>query len=386
MPVMVLLGTIAGSAAFGDAAAIVTLMLRLYRADHPTWAITALLFAILGPSVILAPFAGRVLARTRLGPALVGVSACQTAAAVALIFFRSAPLTLLLVAVIGAGLAVTAPALLQLTPSLVDPGRLIWANSLTRSADWSGWTAGPVAGGALCALGVPAAALALEAASFVVAGVCFAVLALRVTEQTPEPAPAPGRLGLTITAALGRIRRDRVLTGLLASVVVTNLCVSMIGVAEVFFARDVLRTGSLGFAVLSSAWFAGMIAGTVVAPRADAWRPALMTLAGIGLAGAGIIGVAATGGLIVALLPYGLAGAGFGLQSTIVRGLMQRRAAGPSLGAVTGVWVAADMTSQLAGYLAGGAAMVAGARFTFAIAGAGLCVASLGGRLAGGQV
>jgi hypothetical protein len=59
-----------------------------------------------------------------------------------------------------------------------------------------------------------------------------------------------------------------------------------------------------------------------------------------------------------------------------VRTLIQRRAAGPLRTRVCGIWVAVDMSTQLGGYLAGGAAMLAGARTTLTIAGAGLCSAS----------
>ena len=272
-PVIALLVAVAGAAAFGDAAAMVTLMLRLYRADHPAWAITALLFAILGPSVLLAPFAARILACGRMGRTLVLTSVAQAAA---LVLARGAGPTLVLVAVIGVGLAMTQPALLEITPAVVGPDRLVWANSLTRTASWSGWTIGPITGGALYAAGFASAALG-EAASFVVAGVCFSLLD-RVPAAGPNasraaPAPTDDRVPVTVAGTFRYILRDRVLAGLIASVGVTNVCVSMTGVAEVFFAREVLRTGSVGFASLSSAWFGGEITGTLAAPLRHGQQP-----------------------------------------------------------------------------------------------------------------
>ena len=195
---MVLLGTVAGAASFGDAAAIVTLILRLYQAGHRAWAITALLFAILGPSVLLAPFAARILARGGRWRSLVLVCAGQAAAAIGLIFATGTAPTLLLVVVLGAGLALTQPALMEITPAVVGPDRLVWANSVTKSADWTGWTVGPLAGGALCAVGWASAALGIEAASFVIAGACFAALSrVRAGTRTASrslgpPSPAAG--------------------------------------------------------------------------------------------------------------------------------------------------------------------------------------------------
>jgi MFS family permease len=381
LPVMTLLVAIAGSASFGDAAAIVTLMLRLYRAANPSWAITALLFAVLGPSVLLAPFAARVLAWAGMSVTIAVTSACQAAAAAALVAVHGPWPTLALVVVIGAGLAVTQPALLEITPAVVGSDRLTLANSLTRSAGWSGWTVGPIAGGALCGAGLASAALLIEAASFLVAGACFIPLGRALTARAPAspgpPAPASRKRSVSIAATVRYILRERGLAGLIASVGVTNVCVAMLGVADVFFAREVLRTSSVGFALLSSAWFAGMIAGTLAAPRAEAWRPSLLVPTGIGISGAGIIAAATAGALPAAALAYGIAGIGFGLQATVVRSMIQRRAAGPLSSPVCGVWVATDMSAQLAGYLVGGVAVLAGARFTLAMAGAGLCSVSL---------
>jgi len=105
-------------------------------------------------------------------------------------------------------------------------------------------------------------------------------------------------------------------------------------------------------------------------------RPSAAAPAGIGVAGAGIVAAAVASVLPTAVLGYGVGGIGFGLQATVVRTMIQRRADGPLRGRVFGIWVATDMSTQLAGYLAGGAAMLVGARATLTIAGAGLCSVS----------
>jgi hypothetical protein len=332
------------------------------------------LLCILGPSVLLAPFAGRILGRSGATRALVLTSAGQAAAAAGLIIAHGTVPTLALVAVIGAGLAMTQPALLEITPRAVSPDRLVWANSLIRAANWTGWTVGPITGGSLCAAGLASAALLTEAASFAVAGVCFGVLGHRLAARAHPSRSGQAAAGTRV--AIGYILRDRILAGLIASVGVTNVCVSMTGVAEVFFAREVLRATDTGFAFLSSAWFGGMVVGTLAAPRASAWRSSWAVPAGAALAGAGIVAAAAASSVAAAIPAYGIAGIGFGLQATVVRSMIQRRADGPLRGPVCGIWVAVDMSTQLAGYLAGGAAMLAGARVTLALAGTGLCVVS----------
>jgi MFS family permease len=382
-----LLVTVAAAATIGDAAAMVTLTIRLYAAEHSGWAIAALLLAILGPSVVLAPLTARILARVSVWRALVVTSAAQAAAAVVLARVTAPGPTLALVVVLGAGLALSQPALLSAVPDLVGPDRLAQANALIRTANWGGWTVGPLIGGVLASAGQAPAALLLEATSFVVAGACFAALSRLSTPGTPaQPTAAP-----TIRAALGYIRRDAALPGLLLTVGMINICTFITGVAEIFFAREALHAGDTGYAALLSAWSACMIAGNLLAPRAarrtpwgssraagrPPWGASRTALLAVAVTGAGLAAAAAAPSLIAAIGAYGVAGAGFGLQSTLIRTMIQQRAAGPLRTPVCTVWVAVDMGTQLAGYLAGGVALLAGPRAALLAAGAGLCATAV---------
>jgi Major Facilitator Superfamily len=371
-----LLLTVAAAATLGDAAAMVTLTIRLYAAEHSGWAITALLLAILGPSVLLAPLTARILARVSVWRALVVTSAAQAAAAVILAKVTAPGPTLALVVVLGAGLALSQPALLSAVPDLAGPGRLTQVNALIRTANWGGWTVGPLIGGVLASAGQAPAALLLEAASFVLAGACFAASGRLSARAAPVPASAPAP---TVRAALGYIRRDAALPGLLLTVGMINICTFITGVAEIFFAREALQAGDTGYAALLSAWSAGMIAGNLLAPRAARrpWGASRTALLAVAVTGAGLAAAAAAPGLIAAVGAYGVAGAGFGLQSTLIRTMIQQRAAGPLRTPVCTVWVAVDMGTQLAGYLAGGVALLAGPRAALLAAGAGLCAAAV---------
>ena len=183
---------------------MVTLTIRLYAAEHSGWAITALLLAILGPSVLLAPLTARILARVSVWRALVVTSAAQAAAAVILAKVTAPGPTLALVVVLGAGLALSQPALLSAVPDLAGPGRLTQVNALIRTANWGGWTVGPLIGGVLASAGQAPAALLLEAASFVLAGACFAALSPLSTPPTPAP---PNHREHDIHGTHGRVRQ-----------------------------------------------------------------------------------------------------------------------------------------------------------------------------------
>ena len=66
-----------GASALGDAAATVTLTLRLNDTTHSSWLVATLLFAILGPSVIGAPVAGRLVSRFGARSMFVAAAAAQ---------------------------------------------------------------------------------------------------------------------------------------------------------------------------------------------------------------------------------------------------------------------------------------------------------------------
>lgn len=83
---------------------------------------------------------------------------------------------LVLEAVVGTGMAFYTPAMTGLIPEVASPEHLHQANSLNGMAEWVGSLVGPALAGVLVAVSGPGWAVAVDAASYVVSGVCLASL------------------------------------------------------------------------------------------------------------------------------------------------------------------------------------------------------------------
>lgn len=370
-----------GTSTLGDAAATVTLALRLHDATHSGWLVAGLLLAILGPSVVAAPAAGAVV--SRLGPRTAFVlAACVQAAAVsALAVAGGTGPTLALAALTGAGFAVTQPAAMALLPSVVSGEAIAGANALLKTADWAGWTAGPLIGGGLVGLGAARLPLLLDGLSFLVAaGLTGAIRAGQVPAAVP-PARAPARTRPGWLTGLRCAAADRPLAFLLLIAGVAGVAVAMGSIAEVFLARDVLRAGPLGYAALGAVFMAGTVAGGLLTPRLRRF-PAGTTTGCLALAGAGVLGTGLAVATAQAMASYALAGVAIGVQMIACRSMVQRRVAGqvPAdwQADVFAVFIAVTMGAQLAGFALGAAVIqAAGPRPAMCLAGGSAVLAGL---------
>jgi Na+/melibiose symporter-like transporter len=378
-----------GASTLGDAAATVTLALRLHDTTHSGWLLAALMFAILGPSVACAPAAGRVVGK--LGPRRAFVlAACLQAAAVSALAAVTGPApTLALAVVVGAGFAAAQPAALTLLPSVVREDGLTRANSWLKSADWAGWMAGPLIGGALVTVGAARLPLLLDGLSFVIAGALIAAVrpgAAPAGEPGPagqpdQPQPQPESNGWR--AGLRYAVGDRPLAALLLIATIAGVALAMASIAEVFLARDVLRAGPLGYAALGAAFMGGTVAGALLTPRLSRF-PALTSIGFLAPAGAGIALTGLAGTITQALACYALAGLAAGVQANACRSMVQRHVVrqvpGDLHAQVFSVFVAATIGAQLAGFVLGAAVIqAAGARPAMWLAGGGAALAGLVG-------
>jgi MFS family permease len=371
-----------GASTLGDGAAMVTLILRLHNTTHSSWLVASLLFAMLGPSVVGAPLAAGLVCRLGPGRVFVTATGMQAATAAALAAVSGPGPTLALATGLGAGFALTQPASLTLLPRLVADEGITSANSLLRSADWIGWTAGPLIAGGLLTVGLRELPLLIDSVSFLVAAVMIAGIG---AAGGPEPGAERGETGqaggTADRAPGGRLRRwrdagsDRQVRALLLIAGLSGLFVPMSALAEVFLARDVLRASDFGYTTMGAAFTAGMVVGTLLAPRLGS-REAVTVAGSLILAGAGIGVVGLVGTVQLTLFPYALAGLAVGVQLMANRSMLQRyltRQVRPELHPdIYSGYVAATMGAQLAGFACGAALLgVAGARPVMWVAGGG---------------
>ena len=282
------------------------------------------IFAILGPPVLLAPAAGMLVDRVRRRPLLVTVNLVTAAAVLLLLLVRDAGQVWLVYAV-GAAYG-TSWALLRSAQSAlvqtvaVDDEKLVSANGALQTAAALSRLLSPIAGAGLYAVLGPYSVVALDAATFLVGAAGLALL--RVDE--PAPVPAEGHWRAEVGAGLAHLRRTVVLRQIVSAVALAMLVLGFIEVAMFAIVDQGLHRSPAFLGVLDLGFGAGSVAGGLLAATA-------VRRLGAGLAvTAGLTAVAA--GMALTVLPVtatavlGLAVVGVGVPP-IVAGLsitMQR--------------------------------------------------------------
>ena len=366
-----------GASSLGDLVGFIPLALRVHDATGSGLAVSAFFVAMWGPIVVAAGLAGRLADRLESRGLVLWVSLAQ-AVVVGCLAFATGSIAAIyaLTALVGLGAAVSAPAEFALVPVAAGDARLVAANAHVETVRYAGLTAGPLLGGVLAGVGATRAALLLDAATFLVVAACAGAVRVR------RPGQAAGAAGGTRkgTGAFASLAGDRVLAITVAGAVSSLAFMSISMTAEVFFAKDVLHAGDLGYGALLTSWTIGMVLGAMALPRrVPAARVAVAALAGVAVQGAGIALVAAAAILGAAVAGCMVGGAAHGAKNVLIRTLIHERVPEQRRGRAYAAYNALrNATEMLA--LAGGGALVAlvGARASLAIAGAGPIVIGAG--------
>lgn len=357
-----------GLSALGDALAFVPLMLYIEAETGSGLAVAALLIALWGPAAVLAPVAGALVDRVETRGLLLGVSVAQ-AAVVAGIAFVSAPWAIVaLAALVGIGFAIAQPAEFALVPVVAGAGRVQVANGRVETARYLGWLLGPLLGSLLAHAGSTRAALLVNAATFL--AVVAAAGALRARRR-PAPAGSSGDARPRARGGLALLFGDRQLRVVVGVAFVASLLFSASTPAEVFFARDDLDAGQLGYGAIVTAWTVGMgLGATVVARRVPARALAAVAVLAVGVQGAGTAGATAYLVLPVALAAFVAAGVGLGAKNVLARTLVHERVPAAMHGRAFAAFNGLRNGAELVALALGGALVAAaGARWTLLVAG-----------------
>jgi MFS family permease len=364
---------------FGDYVALVALTIRVHDLTHSGFAVSALLISGLLPLVVFAPLAGLLVDRIETSRLLWVTSLAQAAIAAALAFTESIPLVLLLSFLLGTGFAVVQPALFAAVPHAVGEDRTTPANASLEVARWGGASIGPLAGGTLAAAAGTELALLVDAATFLLVAAALAALRLR-----RRPVPVEGqetstdlgmREGITYVARHGLLRLTFVVLG--ASV----LFAAIDNVAEVFFAKNVLGAGDLGYGGLIAAWTVGMVVVSLgLARRIPPHRLALAVMLGAAAVGAAVSLAAAFPTIVLALLMFLVGGGANAAENVSMRSLIHHRTPDRLRGRVFSAYYGMVHAAHISALGLGGFLVTAvGARYSLLIAGlGGLTVGLLG--------
>ncbi len=249
----------------GTYLAAIALTLDIYaRTESGPW-VAALLIADFLPIVLVGLLLGPLFDRFSRRLLMIASDLTRVAVFAALPFVDSPIGIVALAGLAGVATGFFRPAALAGLPNLVPDEELTNANSLLQTIENGAWMIGPVLGGVLVSVWNPSVPYAVNAATFLVS----AVLVARIADSQL-------RSEKSLTSGHWRDVADGARLVLTAPPLRTVLIVwsivgfgsAAINVAEVFFVRDVLGAGEIGFGVIIGATGLGLVLGSFLAAPA----------------------------------------------------------------------------------------------------------------------
>ncbi len=259
----------------GDWVLIAALPYFVYQVTGSTIATAGMIAAELGPSVVLASFAGVFVDRWDRRNVLIVASALQCAVVLLLLLVDAESLWIVFVVAAAQSTiaAFAGPAEAALLPTLVGPEDLVAANALNVFNNRLGRLAGvPLGGALLCALGLDAVVI-VDAATFAAAALLIAfVRAPRTRPATDAESDAAARSAWRAfwrdwRDGLAIVRDERRIALLFFVFGLATFGGTMLDPLTVAWARDTLRVGPEIYASLSTVHALFGIVGTLLVGR-----------------------------------------------------------------------------------------------------------------------
>jgi MFS family permease len=336
----------------GSQAAQVALAYTVYeRTSSPAW-VSASLVASVGAVGLLGPVSGRLGDRGDRRRVMV-VAEVAGGVGWLLVLLAGSPLALVLAAL--AATAANAPfraASSAAVPNLVAPDQLTWANSVMTTAFSASLLVGPLVGGALVGAVGPRSVFALNAVSFLVSAVVIARLPGRFAEARPAAGGAQ-ETPRSPPTSWRRLAADPRRRRLFA---VASLAFAAFGITLVADLPlvDHFGGGSVAYALLTTLWGAGAVAGSVVAARLPRRREPAALVGGAAAMGVSLGVLAVVGNLPLAIAVGVVGGAGDGVLFVPWYSMMQRGTRDAERGTAFAMADTLDQTAFVAGMVAAG--------------------------------
>jgi len=355
----------------GSGAAVTALVLYVQQTRGTGTAVAALLIAETVPR-LLGPLTGSVADRVDLRRLMIGADLGQAALFAALALLPPFAAILALTALTSALQTTYGPARTVAVPALVEDSELLQANSLTGVAANLFVGIGPLVGGVLFAVGGAAAVMALNTATFLLS----ALLTRRIPALPPEqreqageprePFFASARTGLRYALA-NPVTRTITLT-----ILFMFAFLSIDNVALVFLVRDTLGGSAVAYGLISAAFGAGMLIGSLAIVRGSGFGAPRLYLLGVGLSSLGALLTGLTPALLLVAVVQLLSGGGNGIEivagDTAFQQGVPRRLLGRVYGLTsTAVGIGTGIAMVLGGFLVDATSP----RVAFLVAGAG---------------
>lgn len=361
----------------GSQAAQIALVYQIYHQTRSSAWVVAALAASMAVSGLLGPAAGWVADRFERRSTMVLSELGAGAAYLALVSAHRPGLLVVGVLVATVAGAPFRAASAASIPNLVAVEDLAWANGLLGASSNIGIVAGPFVGGALVAASGAGLVFAVNAASFLGSAVLIVGTHGRFggdARAVAPGAPGPERSSL---AGFGCILRSRLLTALTAATAVAFCAFGSALVIDPALAQ-LFHAGAIGYGLLTTAWGAGAVVGSIVAGRTITVSNAAAGVAWgmLGMAvSLGSIPLLPSFGLIVAAGTVGGIGNGFVFVPWML--LVQHHAPDEVRGRVVAAAEATEQVTFLTGMgVATAAIALLGAHHAYAVTGLLLFVGS----------
>jgi MFS family permease len=336
-------------------------------------AVVGLVLAAISVPLVLAPFGGVLADRADPRHVMIACDLGQavTVGAVAILLPGLPVLVPLLVA---ATLMSTAflPAGKGVVSRLVPRERLGRANAQLGLSSNVATAVGPLAAAGVYQFAGARAAFAVDSASFLISAAL-----LLLVPRLPPTGELVGRVLADLRDGLRYVARDRLVRAVAIGLLLGVAFAAMDDAVLVFLTRDELDGPAAGYGIALSAFGVGM----VVVPLAllavrRRFSGLALTAAGLAVGGAGLAAAGLAPSLVLAVLAYGVAGAGNGLENIGVDTAIGEHVPAPLLGRVFGaVYAPLSVGGIAASAVAGVLAEATSARTVFVIAGIGSALA-----------
>jgi predicted MFS family arabinose efflux permease len=260
---------------------------------------------------------------------------------------------------------------------LKEKDQLRAGNAITNLGFAAGGALGPALAGALVSADGPSAALAVDAASFLVVAVLVATAGDLKLEHHDD-AKAFGRLRAGAREVSARPPLRRLLLGSWATLVFAAAAVPI----EVVFAKQTLHAGDSGYGLLLTAWGVGLVAGGVTATTAARARLTLVVAASASLIAIGYGGLALAPSLAVACGFSVVGGIGNGIWWNAIVTAIQEAIADEAQSAVMALISSGNQLVPAIGFVLGGIVAAAGSpRLAYGVSAAGVALVVIAGAI-----
>jgi MFS family permease len=271
---------------------------------------------------------------------------------------------------IGMGKSFAGPSASSLIPALVDDADLEGAVSLTQLTYNVGRALGPVGAGVLLATVGPEMAFAINAGSFVVF-----IVALVFVHVRPQPTIVR-TADRSVRAGFRHVRENRVIRYVLLGASTAGFAADPVITLAPALTDSLGGTDTLVAAMVSGFGILATLASFASAPLQRRVGSLRLAATGMGLMAAGLLVAGAAPSATVAVIGFGINGAGFALGITSFTSVLHRRVPDELRGRIMALWVVAFLGNRpIAAVLHGAAADVVGPHLAIGIA----VVVALGG-------